>query len=44
MSYHIMKIWDKAFNNGPNKICGRQPLKHFKIYGVLKQTIFSQIF
>ena len=19
--------WDKVFNNGPNKICGRQPLK-----------------
>ena len=22
-------IWDKVFKNGPNKICGRQPLKDF---------------
>ena len=21
--------WDKAFKRGPNKICGRQPLKKF---------------
>ena len=24
-----MIIWDKVFTNGPNKICGRQPLKNF---------------
>ena len=23
-------IWDKAFKNGPCKICGRQPLKKFE--------------
>ena len=27
--------WDKAFKNGPSKICGRQPLKHLKRYGLL---------
>ena len=21
-------IWDKAFENGPSEICGRQPLKN----------------
>ena len=24
-----MNIWDKVFQNGPSKICGRQPLKNF---------------
>ena len=24
-----MYRWVKVFNNGPSKICGRQPLKHF---------------
>ena len=28
-------IWDKLFKNGPSKICGRQPLKNLKGYGVL---------
>ena len=23
-------IWDKVFKNGPDKICGRQPLKNLK--------------
>ena len=23
-------IWVKVFKNGPNKICGRQPLKNLK--------------
>ena len=31
-----MPIWDKVFNNGPNKICGRQPLKSLKGYGLLE--------
>ena len=26
----IVVIWDKAFKNGPSKICGRQPLKSLK--------------
>ena len=31
-------IWDKVFNNGPSKICGREPLKNLKGYGLLKAT------
>ena len=26
--------WDKVFKNGPSKICGRQPLKNLKVYGL----------
>ena len=26
---------DKVFKNGPSKICGRQPLKNLKGYGLL---------
>ena len=37
-------IWVTVFKNGPSKICGRQPLKHFKWYGLPKQTISLQIF
>ena len=38
------QIWEKVFMNGPNEICGRQPLKILKGYGQLKQTISFQIF
>ena len=31
-----MIISDKVFKNGPSKICGRQPLKNMKGYGLLK--------
>ena len=27
-------IWDKVFKSGPSKICGRQPLKNLKGYGL----------
>ena len=27
--------WDKVFKNGPSKICGRQPLKNVRQYGLL---------
>ena len=37
-------IWDKVFKNGPSKICGRQPFKKLKGYGLLKQTISLQTF
>ena len=30
------KVWDKVFKNGPSKICGKQPLKNLKEYGLLK--------
>ena len=29
-------IWVKVFKNGPSKICGRQPLKNLKRYGLPK--------
>ena len=32
-------IWDKIFKNGPSKICGGQPLKKLKGYGLLKLCI-----
>ena len=34
-----MLTWDKVFQNGPSKICGRQPLKHLKRYGLPKQDL-----
>ena len=34
----------KVFKNGASKICGRQPLKNLKWYGLPKQTISLQIF
>ena len=37
-------IWDKVLKNGPNKICGRQPLKNMKWYGLLKQTYHLKLF
>ena len=38
-------IWDKVFKNEPSEICGRQPLKNLKWYGLLKQSsrIFSKL-
>ena len=30
---------EKVFKNGLSEICGRQPLKNLKEYGLLKQTI-----
>ena len=35
--------WDKVFKSEPSKSCGRQPLKNFKIYDLLKQTISLEI-
>ena len=29
-------IWGKVFKSGPSKICGRQPLKNLRGYGLLK--------
>ena len=26
--------WVKVFKNGPSKVCGRQPLKNLKGYGL----------
>ena len=35
---------DKVSENGLSEICGRQPLKNLKRYGLPKQTISLQIF
>ena len=41
----IQDIWDNVkFVNGHSKICGRQPLKNFKSYDLVKQIISLQIF
>ena len=39
-------IWVKEFKNGPTKICGRQPFRKLKRYGLPKpkQTISPQTF
>ena len=34
--YSFLNKRDKAFKNRPSKICGRQPLKKLKWYGLLK--------
>ena len=36
-----MNKWERVFMNGPSKICGRQPLKKLKWYGLLKQFFKS---
>ena len=33
--------WDKVFRNGPSEICGRQPLKNLKWYGLIKQMVWK---
>ena len=33
-------LWHKVFSNGPSQICGRQPLKNLKGYGLLEHIIF----
>ena len=37
-------IWDKVFKNGASEICGRQPLKNLKRYGLPKQTSRPYLF
>ena len=34
----------KVFKNGLSKICGRQSLKNYKGYGLLRQTISLPVF
>ena len=43
-NFQLRDIWDKVFKNGSSKICGRQPLRNLKKYGLLKQTISLQTF
>ena len=50
--YNVCNCWngrhphicDSVFKNGPSKICGKQPSKKLKRYGLFKQTISHQIF
>ena len=37
-------IWDKVLKYRPSKICGRQPLKNLKGYGLLKRTNHFKFF
>ena len=39
-----VKFVEVEWTNGQSKICGRQPLKTLKGYGMIQQTIFLQIF
>ena len=32
---NLLDVWDKVFKNGASKICGRQPLKNLKGYGLI---------
>ena len=34
-------IWDKVFKIGLSKVCGRQPSKNLKEYGLLKHGLGS---
>ena len=38
ISWVTANKWDKVFKSGLNKICGRQPLKNLKGYGLLNFT------
>ena len=45
----VKVIWDKVFKNGQSKICGRQPLKNLKRYGMLipsnlLKAVFSKFY
>ena len=39
-NYWSILKWDKAFKNGPSKICGRKPFKNLKWYGLPKFSWF----
>ena len=34
LNLNMNNIWDKVFKNAPSKICGREPLKNSKEYGL----------
>ena len=41
---NFFDLHEPVFKNGPSKICGRQPLKNLKGYGLLKQTISEVVY
>ena len=45
VEYHsLQKKSGKVFKNGPSKICGSQPLKNLKWFGLLRKIISLQTF
>ena len=36
-------MWDKVFRSGPSKICGRQPVKNLKRYGLFNGILHNLI-
>ena len=40
----LNNIWAKVFKNGPNKICGRQPLKNLKLYDLWSRPYHFNFF
>ena len=40
----VKNLWDKGFKNRSSKICGRQPVKHLKGHGLLKQIYKSLLY
>ena len=40
--FDLIYIWGKVFKNGPSAICGRQPLKKLKWYGLLVSNILEK--
>ena len=42
LNRNLKDIWVKVFKNGPSKVvCGRQPLKNMKWYGLYNKFIMS---
>ena len=42
LNRNLKDIWVKVFKNGPSKVvCGRQPLKNLKWYGLYNKFIMS---
>ena len=44
LCFNALIIWGKVFENGPNKIYKRQPLKNLKGYGLLSRPYASKLF
>ena len=40
-NYLSRTLYENVFKNGPSKICGRQPFKNLKGYGLRKQNFFK---
>ena len=44
ISTNNILIWEKVFKSGPSKVCGRQPLKNLKGYGLLPSNFLKAVF